>query len=320
MVSELNQYKTMLDDFTVSSCEQDGDCWTVTGMNAIGQKRREEFLSVPIEPGTVWTAESDCYQGRSWRGIAERLFEVLAGQTSEAVFQPHYAVTDDPPSPEATSAVLQTAGPLATWIGSELSDYGSGVLDGDIRAQWGVEPSAPFSGLYVHGDSYTGKTTSTYLWARMLLAGMAYRRAIELCGGKRTERRDIQVHAFYGVEVLSAMEFANRATAAAKASSMGEFIDGLTAPSVLILEDLDADKCSFSTSLKTALFWTVKQRIEAGQFTVITSNVRASETADLMGDGANDALLNRWRRHYIPVSFRRACEDGRGGAIEGEVV
>lgn len=213
--------------------------------------------------GQAWSP-CRCRARKSWRRYASEIHKHLstALKRDKASAFRFYAETEEPPSPEA----FRLAEGYGAALGRVLADgFGETVLREYDLKLYGLPPDET-AGLYLHGDSFCGKSTAAYAFLNTVVTSFALHRGIQLAAERFNQAwhasRDEAVCAWGGIRVLEAVEFASGANKAARAGNLDGFVAGLVDPSTLVIDDLDKAKFSESTGL--ALFAVTKGRIEAG--------------------------------------------------------
>ncbi len=154
-------------------------------------------------------------------------------------------------------------------------------------------PNAEIFGLFLYGQSYTGKTTSVYRFASLFLATRILR---NLENEEENWPEEVPM-------IWESVSFGDTAKLKAKTTKLAEWLDELIYPEVLIFDDID--KFAFSDSVATALWDIIKRRIENKRFTIFTSNITANKLVNLFPVNMREPLLNRFRKWYLPVHFQK---------------
>lgn len=194
----------------------------------------------------------------------------------------HYRDVGAPVSPSGFTKVER--------IAIELGACGSSYLPAWDAGRIGIEREDALLGLYLYGASFTGKTTSAYRFAELFLAA---RSLYSIEGKERFYRSELPV-------VWEADAFGDTAKAKAKTTTLTAWLESLTEPEVLILDDLD--KFQFSESVGVALWGLIKRRIECRRFTLFTSNETAKQMAKRF-KANSEPFLNRLEQFYLPMKF-----------------
>lgn len=148
----------------------------------------------------------------------------------------------------------------------------------------------PFYGLFLHGSSFLGKTTAANL---VRLIYCSFHAFIYQAGGNTPVW-------------LEADTFGDTAKQKAKFTQLTAWLEELTEPDLLIIDDLD--KFSVSESVEVALFGLLKRRIEARKFTVITANQSAPKIVQRFDSDRREPILNRLKKFFIPIHFKHENE------------
>ena len=190
-----------------------------------------------------------------------------------------------------------TANPLCIKGFARVSEVGFHIPSKDSIKHFPPESGlmASCQGLFVFGDSYLGKTTSVAALYNNYISMAAYH-----CANLGKFKPDC-VPVF-----MEAHEFADLAKSKARVSQTKDWLNSLCQTDLLVLDDID--KFQISESVEVALFGLIKMRIERKKFTVITSNQAVDTLVNRFDLDRREALLNRFKVHYMPVRFTRDKE------------
>lgn len=197
----------------------------------------------------------------------------------------YYAEASAPLSPKAFGLVERIAMLLGITDSTVMSERAAREID--------LSREKDLCGLFLFGKSYLGKTTAAYRFAELYLAARIL--------GRIENGEDVR---HFGEElpvIWEADAFGDTAKAKAKATTLAGWLDSLTEPEVLILDDLD--KYQFSESVGTALFGMVKRRVEARKFTIFTANQNVLQISKRLLPDTREPFVNRMKAHFLPVKF-----------------